>query len=89
MQEKVTLTCELSRTCAGSTQGIGLGMLEGLARAARRGDAKRIFLDVAEDNEAARALYHKLGFVEVGRRKRYYQRVGAEPVDALTLAWTL
>ena len=33
MQEKVTLTCELSRTCAGSTQGIGLGMLEGLARA--------------------------------------------------------
>jgi len=69
--------------------GVAAGLLEGLARAARRGDAKRIFLDVAEDNEAARALYQKLGFAEVGRRKRYYQRAGAEPVDALTLAWTL
>jgi ribosomal-protein-alanine N-acetyltransferase len=60
-----------------------------LSRAARRGDAKRIFLEVAEDNEAALALYRKLGFVELGRRKRYYERAGSEPVDALTLALTL
>ena len=38
------------------------GCFEGLSRAARRGDAKRIFLEVAEDNEAALALYRKLGF---------------------------
>jgi ribosomal-protein-alanine N-acetyltransferase len=69
--------------------GVAAGLLEGLARAARRGDAKRIFLEVAEDNEAALALYRKLGFVEIGRRKRYYERAGREPVDALTFALTL
>jgi ribosomal-protein-alanine N-acetyltransferase len=69
--------------------GVAAGLLEGLSRAARRGDAKRIFLDVAEDNEAALALYRKLGFVEVGRRKRYYERHGQERVDALTLVLAL
>ena len=65
--------------------GLGTRLLEGLARAARRGEAKRIFLEVAEDNAPAVALYKKLGFVETGRRKRYYERAGKEPVDALTL----
>ncbi len=65
--------------------GLATGLLEGLTRAARRGDAKRIFLEVAEDNESGLALYRKLGFIEVGRRKRYYERPGSAPVDALTL----
>ena len=69
--------------------GVAAGLLEGLSRAARRGDAKRIFLDVAEDNEAALALYRKLGFLEAGRRKGYYQRPGSKAVDALTLVLTL
>jgi ribosomal-protein-alanine N-acetyltransferase len=69
--------------------GVASGLLQGLSRAARRGDAKRIFLDVAEDNEAALALYRKLGFLEAGRRKSYYQRPGSRPVDALTLVLTL
>ena len=58
-------------------------------RAARRGGAKRIFLEVAEDNAAGLALYRKLGFVEAGRRKRYYERPGNARVDALTLVLTL
>ncbi|MBS0235105.1 MAG: ribosomal protein S18-alanine N-acetyltransferase [Proteobacteria bacterium] len=65
--------------------GLATGLLEGLTRAARRGDAKRIFLEVAEDNASGLALYRKLGFIEVGRRKRYYERPGSAPVDALTL----
>jgi len=69
--------------------GVAAGLLQGLSRAARRGDAKRIFLDVAEDNEAALALYRKLGFLEAGRRKRYYERPGGQRVDALTLVLTL
>ena len=69
--------------------GVAGGLIEGLSRAARRGDAKRIFLEVAVDNDAALALDRKLGFVELGRRKRYYERAGSEPVDALTLALTL
>ena len=69
--------------------GLGARLLEGLARAARRGEAKRIFLEVAEDNAPAVALYRKLNFVEVGRRKRYYERPRGKAVDALTLVLTL
>jgi [ribosomal protein S18]-alanine N-acetyltransferase len=69
--------------------GLGTRLLEGLARAARRGEAKRIFLEVAEDNAPAGALYKKVGFVETGRRKRYYERPGREPIDALTLVLAL
>lgn len=34
--------------------------------------AQSLFLEVAEDNTAALGLYAMLGFVEVGRRPRYY-----------------
>ncbi len=69
--------------------GLATGLLEGLSRAARRGGARRIFLEVAEDNTAGLALYRKLGFVEAGRRKHYYERPGSTPVDALTLVLAL
>jgi ribosomal-protein-alanine N-acetyltransferase len=72
-------------------QRVGLGrmLVEGLARASRRGEAKRLLLEVAEDNAAAIDLYRSLGFAEVGRRKRYYIRTDSSPVDALTLALQL
>jgi ribosomal-protein-alanine N-acetyltransferase len=69
--------------------GLGTRLIEGLARASKRGEAKRIFLEVAEDNRAARALYSKSGFKEVGRRKGYYHRADGSKVDALTLALEL
>lgn len=47
--------------------------------------AVRIFLEVAADNEAARALYQKHGFVETGRRKAYYKRADARRVDAVLM----
>jgi len=44
------------------------------------------FLEVRESNTAARALYESRGFVEIGRRSKYYRR----PVeDALVLRRTL
>jgi ribosomal-protein-alanine N-acetyltransferase len=46
---------------------------EALARAKRRG-ATAMFLEVAEDNAPARALYDRAGFVAVGRRPGYYRR---------------
>lgn len=52
--------------------------------AARRG-AKRIFLEVAADNDAARRLYQGEGYAETGRRRGYYLRPDAPPVDALVL----
>ena len=68
--------------------GLGMRLVQGLARASKRGEARRVFLEVAEDNVAARGLYGKLGFGEVGRRKAYYQREGGA-VDALILALAL
>ncbi|MHA1573017.1 MAG: ribosomal protein S18-alanine N-acetyltransferase [Alphaproteobacteria bacterium] len=69
--------------------GLARTMIEGLARAATRAEAKRIYLEVAEDNAAATALYENLGFAEVGRRKGYYHTPGAQPVDAVLLALQL
>jgi ribosomal-protein-alanine N-acetyltransferase len=49
---------------------------------------QRLLLEVAEDNEAARALYGRLGFAEIGRRPSYYRRdVGV--AAAIVLARTL
>lgn len=70
-------------------RGIGRRMVEGLVRAARRAEVKRLFLEVASDNAAAIALYEGLGFTASGRRKGYYQRPGAKAADALLLALDL
>lgn len=51
-----------------------------LAEAAARG-AQLTFLEVSEQNEAARALYEACGFVEFGRRRHYYRG----QIDALVL----
>jgi ribosomal-protein-alanine N-acetyltransferase len=40
---------------------------------ARAAGAAAMFLEVAESNAAARALYGGLGFAPVGRRPRYYE----------------
>jgi ribosomal-protein-alanine N-acetyltransferase len=66
---------------AARRQGHGGALLAAaMAQAAARGAAS-MFLDVAADNAAARALYAAAGFAEVGRRRRYY----ADGADALVL----
>jgi [ribosomal protein S18]-alanine N-acetyltransferase len=69
--------------------GLGARLMDGLARAAARGQAKRLFLEVAADNAGAQALYGKLGFTESGRRKAYYARQGGPAVDAIVLSKAL
>lgn len=61
-------------------------MTQALERALALG-AGQVFLEVAEDNAAARALYGRLGFVETGRRARYYNREGGVAADALILTF--
>jgi ribosomal-protein-alanine N-acetyltransferase len=61
------------------------GIAMALLHAARveigaRGGAT-VFLEVSVGNPAAQALYRRYGFVEVGRRQRYY----ADSSDALVL----
>jgi len=70
-------------------RGLGAELVaRGAAEAAARG-ARRLFLEVADDNDAARALYARAGFAEAGRRPRYYARADGSRRDALLLALNL
>ncbi|MFS0741513.1 ribosomal protein S18-alanine N-acetyltransferase [Brevundimonas sp. 3P9-tot-E] len=65
--------------------GLGVRLIEAaVVRAAALG-AERMFLEVAEGNVAARALYARSGFVEMGRRRGYYSHADGSGEDALTL----
>lgn len=66
-------------------QGLGRDLLRAAMRRAAETDARTMFLEVAEDNGAARRLYTSQGFTEVGRRKRYY----ANGDDALVMRVSL
>ena len=55
-------------------QGIGTAFLTELLEYLREDGAKIAYLDVRESNLAARRLYQKCGFSEIGRRKRFYQK---------------
>ena len=69
--------------------GLGAHLVEqGGAVAAARG-ATRLFLEVADDNAAALALYARAGFSEAGRRPGYYARPDGTRRDALILARNL
>ena len=48
-----------------------------------------MFLEVAEDNLGAIALYAAAGFEPVGRRADYYARPGAPAADAIVMRRTL
>lgn len=61
-------------------RGAGRALLAAVEREARARGAEALFLEVADDNLAARALYLGRGFAQVGRRPAYY---GAR--DALVL----
>lgn len=69
--------------------GIALRLIEALGRAAKKAEARRLHLEVGQGNTAALALYRRLGFEETGGRKGYYERPGAAPEDAVTLALAL
>ena len=69
--------------------GIGRKLVEALARAVKKAEARRLFLEVGAGNASALGLYRSLGFQEVGRRKGYYQHPGGSVEDALTLALNL
>jgi ribosomal-protein-alanine N-acetyltransferase len=49
----------------------------------------KLFLEVAEDNAAARRLYESYGFKQIGRRPGYYKRPGGPAMAALTMRCNL
>jgi ribosomal-protein-alanine N-acetyltransferase len=64
--------------------GTGAALLRAICAEALRRRRDRIFLEVAADNTAARALYAGEGFIQIGRRANYYRRAAGR-VDALVL----
>jgi [ribosomal protein S18]-alanine N-acetyltransferase len=60
-------------------QGIGRRLLDELLAFA---DGGVVYLEVRTDNAAAIALYHSVGFAQIGLRRRYYRVSGA---DAYTM----
>lgn len=61
--------------------GIAATMIELMVRDLAARGVKRVFLEVAENNRPARALYEKHGFTVVGRRPKYY-----DGIDAILMA---
>lgn len=66
--------------------GRGRALLRALLDAARERGAREMFLEVRADNPSAEGLYLSEGFVEIGRRPRYYQPDG---VDAIVMRLAL
>ncbi|MBI1404679.1 MAG: GNAT family N-acetyltransferase [Caulobacter sp.] len=80
----------LAVTPAARRQGLARRLLEAAVVQAMALGAETMFLEVAEDNAPALALYARSGFAQVGRRRGYYARPGgAVPVDALVMRLTL
>ncbi|WP_323020149.1 GNAT family N-acetyltransferase [Pararhodobacter sp.] len=70
-------------------QGLARASLAEFDRAARERGALSAFLEVAEDNAAARALYVACGWTQQGRRPGYYVAPGGERIAALILCKSL
>lgn len=65
--------------------GLARNLLAGFDAEIRARGARTAFLEVAEDNFAALALYTRAGWQTAGRRPGYYHRPNAAPVAALIL----
>lgn len=63
-------------------QGLGQLLLYALLRDAKKRRLEWATLEVKPSNQAALSLYQKFGFIEAGRRRRYYKDTGE---DALIL----
>jgi len=73
-----------------AAQGAGHGrrLVLRLLDLARWHRAERVFLEVRPSNPRAIALYHELGFNEIGRRPNYYPAANGRE-DALVMAFEL
>ena len=54
-------------------QGVGETLVNALVASLKELGSRCLTLEVRDSNGPARALYAKLGFVEVGRRRGYYR----------------
>ena len=62
-------------------RGIGSALLDALLEWSREAGAREVFLDVRPSNKGAIGLYESRGFVEIGRRPRYFRNPVEEAVE--------
>jgi ribosomal-protein-alanine N-acetyltransferase len=67
-------------------RGLGRQLLSALLETAPKQGIHTLFLEVAEENTAARRLYETSGFYEVGRRSRYYPSAHEHGTTAIVLS---
>jgi [ribosomal protein S18]-alanine N-acetyltransferase len=79
----------LTIAVAPMSQGLGIGsaLMDEFLDKAKQRQSESVFLEVAENNTAAIALYVKKGFVQMGKRPRYYQQADGTPISALNFAY--
>lgn len=70
-------------------RGRGQALMQAALATCRTRGVSDVFLEVAADNDAARALYRAIGMTEGGRRRGYYARSDGPAVDALILTLNL
>jgi ribosomal protein S18 acetylase RimI-like enzyme len=70
-------------------RGVGTALVQAALDAARQRGCHKMSLQVWPHNEAARALYRKLGFQEEGLLRRHYPRRSGEIWDAVMMGRAL
>jgi ribosomal-protein-alanine N-acetyltransferase len=66
-------------------RGHAQALLDALEEACRREGLPQLWLEVREGNAAARALYRRRGFEEMGVRRGYYPATGGRREDAVLM----
>ncbi len=64
--------CNVATVPAFRGKGVGRAIVSALLESAKETGASVVMLEVRESNAAAIALYEKLGFTLVGKRKNFY-----------------
>lgn len=67
-------------------KGVGRALMEAAFADLMMSPARRMFLEVDEQNHAAIRLYQKLGFSTISSRKGYYPRADGSAATALVMA---
>jgi ribosomal-protein-alanine N-acetyltransferase len=65
--------------------GAGSSLLREALGLCREKTIRALYLEVGEENAAARRLYEKLGFRAAGRRANYYRSNGPQPESAIIM----
>lgn len=65
--------------------GVGRALLSAVCERVLANGVRHVYLEVAADNYAGRALYKAFGFIPRAWRKNYYRRSGQAAIDAAVL----